>query len=218
MSIEPLPTGQQLLLQRLMATNVLADDDSKELFDTMEETMTQPTESSQSQDPLMGHGITTLEEAFASINASLKPAFGLEIVTMIDTTEQAEESVRYHAVVNSHNVTDDSDDVVSKEAFGKAYNPHERAFVRKLLEAMVHDEDYSLKRKDCVNLRNDLEGGFKLDLNQAERVVQVLLDEQWLRISARQDDEDDNNSDDDEPKKKKRRMTIFVVTYHMPQN
>jgi hypothetical protein len=184
-TIQPLPRGQQLMLQYLMANHVMSDDEANETFQKLLE------QQQQGDEQVMGNA-ENLEEAFVSINRQLKPGFGLEIVTVVDTDPDTGDKAKYHAVVNTK-----ADEVAKKHAFETAFTVHERAFVRLLLKRLVEEEHFSLKRMDCINLRSDLEGGFKLQLNQAERLIQMLLDEKWLRVSTRGDDDDEEDENDD---------------------
>lgn len=158
----------------------------------------------------MGSGIDTLQKAFVSINRQLKPGFGLEIITMVDTSGNG--AKYYHAVVNTT-----ADEIAKSESiFSKSWNPHERAFVRLVMRALIdqnsddddeeEDDDddeldnnnddgknkkkasaIGIRRADLINLRSDLERGFKLNLDQATRVIAILLEEKWLRVSASTD-------------------------------
>lgn len=200
---EPLPRGQQLLLQRLMASHCIAGEEATEIFGSLvangKEFMgSDQNEDNQDDDSLfMGPGINNPQEAFVSINRQLKPGFGLEIVTMVDTT--GKRAKYYHAVVNT------AADKVAKSAniFAKSWNPHERAFVRQVIGLLVEQQDEDdeeeedaestsknktnsvtgIQKKILINQRGHLSGGFSLTVGQAERVVQVLLDEKWLRVS-----------------------------------
>lgn len=213
---EELPRGQQLLLQRLMAHHCMSNKEATRTFETLvaqgkeymidEEDEDEELEGNENGDEqviarFMGQGISTLQEAFVSINKQLKPGFGLEIVTMVDTSGTS--AKYFHAVVNTA-----ADEVAKNEhVFSKSWNPHERAFVRLVMGALVdqnnNDDDdensddevdeenrnkdqgmVGIRKADLINLRSEISGGFKVSLEQAERVISVLLDEQWLRISA----------------------------------
>lgn len=162
---------------------------------------------------IMGPGINTVREAFVSINRQLKPGFGLEIITMVDTGG-GNGAKYFHAVVNTA-----ADEVAKSETiFSKSWNPHERAFLRLIIKALVEqsngndddddeedndndddeDEDdnrtkkkkasvVGLRRADLINLRSELEGGFKLTLDQATQAIGILLEEKWVRVSASTD-------------------------------
>ncbi len=192
LQVQPIPPGLQMLLQRLMAAHVMDDETAKQVFQDL---MAQPVDEEE-EDPtsMMGQGVTNLQEAFMRINRQLKPAFGLEIVTMVDgtgntstkTTTKTAAATKYHAVINTQ-----CDEAAKSHSFIKAYTPHERAFLRLLMQRLVEEEH--LKRKDCINLRSSLENGFKLNLEDAERMVQVLLDEEWLQVSHYPDDDEEEN-------------------------
>ena len=218
---EELPRGQQLLLQRLIANHCVSNKEATRIFESLvahgNDYITEKEnesedgegtgdgdEDTKGNNNIMGKGIDTLENAFVSINRQLKPGFGLEIITMVDTSGNG--AKYYHAVVNTA-----ADEIAKSEnVFSKSWNPHERAFVRLVMGALVDqsgndkeddtDDDNSvddddeinkkksgvtgIRRADLINLRSELEGGFKLTLDQATRVVAILLEEKWLRVSA----------------------------------
>uniref|UniRef100_A0A7S4AQI4 Non-structural maintenance of chromosomes element 1 homolog n=1 Tax=Pseudo-nitzschia australis TaxID=44445 RepID=A0A7S4AQI4_9STRA len=218
---EELPRGQQLLLQRLIASHCVSDKEANRIFDSlaggdyMDEDENENEYDEGDNHPassIMGPGIDSLKAAFVSINRQLKPGFGLEIITMVDTSGSAStRSKHYHAVVNTT-----ADEIAKSETvFSKSWNPHERAFVRLVIRALVdqcededEDEDddndddddddeegggkrrgkkpssIGIRRADLINIRSDLEGGFKLTLDQATRVIGILLEEKWLRTSG----------------------------------
>ena len=212
---EPLPRGQQMLLQRLIAKHCITSGKAEKEFKTLvanwkdyasrndDDDDGDEEEENQNQGKVnfMGPGINTLEDAFVSINRQLKPGFGLEIVTLVDTFDN---NTHYIAVINTM-----ADEIAKKETvFAKSWNPHERAFVRLVMRSLVDqaeneddddddddDEDDdknsrpSIRRADLINLRSDLEGGFKLSLDHATRVVGILLEEKWLRTSLTGDSE-----------------------------
>ena len=207
---EELPRGQQLLLQRLMAHHCMSNKEATRTFESLvaqgkEYMVDEEDEDEENIDGdeqviarFMGQGIDTLQDAFVSINKQLKPGFGLEIVTMVDTSRSG--AKHFHAVVNTA-----ADEIARNEhVFSKSWNAHERAFVRLVMGALVdqnsdddendeeeEDDDRNrnqglvgIRKADLINLRSELSGGFKLTLEQAERVIEVLLDEQWLRVSS----------------------------------
>jgi hypothetical protein len=224
---EPLPRGQQMLLQRLIAKHCVPSNKAEKEFNTLvanwkdyagknddddddeeEEEEEQDQNQNQGKVNFMGPGIDTLEDAFVSINRQLKPGFGLEIVTLVDTFHN---NTHYIAVINTM-----ADEIAKKETvFAKSWNAHERAFVRLVMRALVdqaenddddddddddnddNDDDDndkksrpSIRRADLINLRSDLEGGFKLTLDHATRVVGILLEEKWLRTSLAGDSDE----------------------------
>ncbi|KAG7363433.1 Nse1 non-SMC component of SMC5-6 complex [Nitzschia inconspicua] len=211
LDIQPLPAGQQMLLQRLMANHVMSNDKAKLTVSSLLEEVGENAMGS----------TENLSQIFSNINQQLNPAFGLEIVTMVD--KSGEKAVKYHAVVNTQ-----CDDVAKQYSFEKAFTAHERAFIRLLMQRMV--EEGTMKRKDCINLRSTLTKGFKLSLDDAERMVQILLDEEWLRVSARQensdDEEEEEDGENDEPsqssrkrqKKKLRRESVQIKMELAPRS
>ena len=161
---QPLEREQQLLLQRVLASHCMSHKEAERVFNELQV----PNAS--------------LEEAFETINRQLTKGFGLEIATVVlDRT-------KYHSVINLRN------DEVSGDAFEMHYNAHERALVRLILEkfAQTDDDDdeegggtvMTLPKKDLVNLRNDLKEPYRLTVAQAEHVVEMLLDEKFIRIST----------------------------------
>jgi len=228
---EELPRGQQLLLQRLIANHSMTSKEATRIFEELvlhtkdyldenedvfedgeqEGAGSGSANGSRDKNNFMGQGIGTLQDAFVSINRQLKPGFGLEIVTMVDTSGNG--AKYFHAVVNTA-----ADEVAKSDTvFSKSWNPHERAFVRLVMRALVDqnsnddndddddeddnddddDEDngkrkrkskkaqvLGIRRADLINLRSDLDRGFKLNLDQATWVIAILLEEKWLRVSA----------------------------------
>ena len=203
-----------MLLQRLMANHCMSTKEVTRTFESLVASGNDYMDENEDEEgtvnfaegdaTIMGPGINTLQEAFVSINRQLKPGFGLEIVTMVDTSGKS--AKHFHAVVNTA-----ADEIARSESvFAKSWNPHERAFVRLVMGALVDlsnnnsndddeeeedDEDENrtsnknsseigIRRADLINLRSEIPGGFKLNLDQAERVIAVLLDEKWLRVSA----------------------------------
>jgi len=205
------------LLQRLIANHCVSNKDAQQIFDSLvangkdyidenEKLFDEDNggngyehgNNSNDSASIMGQGIDSLETAFVSINKQLKPGFGLEIITMVDTGNV--NAKHYHAVVNTT-----ADEIAKKETvFSKSWNPHERAFVRLVMQRLVeqqssgddNDDDDSdaesgnkkpsvvgLRRSDLINLRSELGGGFKLTLDQATRAITILLEEKWLRIA-----------------------------------
>ncbi len=156
-STQPLAREQQLFLQRVMASHCMSHKDAKRVFNELKV----PNQN--------------VEEAFETINRQLTKGFGLEIATVVF------DKTKYHSVINLRN------DEVSGSAFELHYNTHERALVRLILEKFAHVEDGSttLPKKDLINLRNDLEDPYKITtVAHAQHVVDMLLDEQFLRIST----------------------------------
>lgn len=210
---EELPRGQQLLLQRIFAKHCVSSDEAKRMFNSLTtkekyEFGNQDEEEDDDDTRFMGTGISSVEDAFVSINRQLKPGFGLEIVTLVDSSASRSNnntgSQFYHAVVNST-----ADEIAKKDTvFLKSWNPHERAFVRLVMRALVdrmddeegdegaedekEEEDggavtAGIRRADLINLRSELDSGFKLSLDEATRVVGILLEEKWLRVSVEPD-------------------------------
>lgn len=163
----PLEREQQLLLQRLMASHCMSHKEVKRIFEELQVSN------------------NSLEDAFETINRQLTKGFGLEIATVvIDRT-------KYHSVINLRN------DEISGKAFEAHYNAHERALVRLILERFAQcssvkqdDEEkeenivVTLPKKDLINLRADLQEPYKLTVDQATHVVDMLLDEHFLRMSS----------------------------------
>lgn len=149
--IRPLSQGQQLLLQRLVASHVVTDDDLLEVY-----------ESIKTSD--LGDMGRSLSNCLGTINASLGPAFGLEVRTValservapLSKSASSEEDddtpsssaknggaappVKYHSVVNKI-----SDAMSKSHAHHGPYarNPHELELLKLILEQIVerHLED-----------------------------------------------------------------------------
>jgi hypothetical protein len=161
---EPLAPGQQMLLQRLMASHVMAHEEAHEVFArTNDDTRCR-----------------SLEEYFRFINEQLKAGFGLEIATVVLN------GVKHHAVVNPH-----ADDDIAKSSFEKALPPSEREYTRKVLETLVQasgdegdDESPGNTRMVLINLRTKLDPKYKLSVQETENCLDRLLAEHWISYVA----------------------------------
>jgi hypothetical protein len=114
-----------------------------------------------------------LEESLPRINQQLTNGFGLEIATVILN------KTKYHAIINTH-----ADDVAK---LSEHFNPHERGLIRLIFATLVDSE--TAPRSKLINARGDLEEPLKLTAPGAEHVVEMLLEEEWLRVAT----EEDNN-------------------------
>ena len=168
---QPLAREQQLFLQRVLASHCVSHAEAKSLFKELKV----PNDS--------------LEDAFEDINRQLTKGFGLEIATVVlDKT-------KYHSIINLRN------DEVAADAFEHRYNTHEKALIRLMLAKFAQDESadddndddddeggrssavVSIPKKDLINLRTELEEPYKIgSVAQAEHVVDLLIEEQFLRI------------------------------------
>ena len=158
---QPLAREQQLFLQRVLASHCMSHKEAKLLFQELKV----PNDS--------------LEDAFEDINRQLTKGFGLEIATVVlDKT-------KYHSIINLRN------DEVAGDAFEHRYNTHEKALIRLMLAKFAqddHDDDdgrstVSIPKKDLINLRTELEEPYKIgSVAQAEHIVDLLIEEQFLRI------------------------------------
>lgn len=148
---EPLTRGYQLFLQRLMAVHVLNDDDAIKLHEELNDTRSK-----------------SLEQSLGIMNQQLSTGFGLEVATVnLD-------GMRYHAIVNS-----DAEDAIAQASFSLVFTPHERAYIRMVLEKLCEDE--TAPRMDLVNLRTNLKDPYKpIAIDAAEHVLDSLLEEHWL--------------------------------------
>jgi len=148
---EPLTRGHQLFLQRLLASHVMNDDYAKKLHEQLNDTRSK-----------------SLEQSLSIINEQLSAGFGLEVATVNI------EGMRYHAIINPH-----SDDTIAKASFTHIFTPHERAFIRLVLEKLVETEHAA--RMDLVNLRMALKDPYKaIPIDAAEHCIDTLLEEYWL--------------------------------------
>ena len=168
---EPLPREQKLMLQRLMAAHVMEDNEAKQTFAAIHNSLEKDDSGVDVR--------LSLEECFSEINQQLTKGFDLEIATVVlDQT-------KYHAVINSH-----ADDV-SKLSFDHHFDAHDRHFIMLIIEHLVDkDEGEGIPKKDLINLRGDLKEPYKQSLAGAEHIVDALIEEQWIRLS--QDDRDKN--------------------------
>ena len=148
---EPLTRGHQLFLQRLLAAHVMNDEEAKKLHEELNDTRSK-----------------SLEQSLVIMNEQLSAGFGLEVATVNI------QGTRYHSIVNL-----DADDAIAKASFSHVYTPHERAFIRIVLEHLVETE--KAPRMDLVNLRQKLTDPYKpITIDAAEYCIDSLLEEFWL--------------------------------------
>ncbi len=144
-SIQPLSAPQKRLLQRLLACHVLPDNALQMLWDEIRNTV--------QQGEAFGRDV---KHTIGLINRSLKPAFGLEIrsvVLSLDTNdEMSGETVVYHSVVNCHR--DHVSTTFANPALSK--NPHEFALLRLIVERLV--ETFTRTIHDEQENENDEDG------------------------------------------------------------
>ncbi len=164
-TINPLTNSQKLFLQRLLVAHVLTDEKAKDLYQSIQEKFANVVNNDDGEtsgddddddDVDQGYMGNDFEHCLGIINASLMPAFNLEIGTVSlpavynpdgnrkssQDDEEEEEgrkkasstpSVKYHAIVNRSN-----DDVAQNYAAARtSLGPHELAFFRKVLEKLV---------------------------------------------------------------------------------
>mmetsp|Transcript_30476 Transcript_30476/g.55307 ORF Transcript_30476/g.55307 Transcript_30476/m.55307 type:complete len:317 (+) Transcript_30476:158-1108(+) len=159
--IAPLTNSQKLFLQRLLVAHVLTDDNAKQLYQSIKEGFADVAPSQEEEEEEEGGGRdngdqgymgNNFEHCLGIINASLVPAFNLEVGTVSlpppynadndDEPSSAQKSpggrkrahlVKYHAIVNRSN-----DGIAQSHAFPLSKGgPHEMAYFRLALEKMV---------------------------------------------------------------------------------
>mmetsp|Transcript_10554 Transcript_10554/g.22886 ORF Transcript_10554/g.22886 Transcript_10554/m.22886 type:complete len:324 (+) Transcript_10554:83-1054(+) len=163
--IAPLTNSQKLFLQRLLIAHVLADQDAKQLYQSIKEGFADVAPVDDEGEEEEGEGRNggdqgymgnDFEHCLGIINASLVPAFNLEVGTVSLPPPYDEDGdddggrpsssssrspgsrkrphlVKYHAVVNRSN-----DAVAKAHAFPLVRGgPHEMAYFRLVLERIV---------------------------------------------------------------------------------
>lgn len=161
--IEPLTNSQKLFLQRLLVEHVLTDERAKDLYQSIRTKFAnvnnKNNDDGEDEDDEVDQGYMgdNLEHCLGIINASLMPAFNLEIGTVSlppaynpddenynnnNNNNNDEEDggrkkspalIKYHAIVNRSN-----DEVAKNYAASRsALGPHELAYFRKCLEKLV---------------------------------------------------------------------------------
>jgi hypothetical protein len=113
-----------------------------------------------------------LDESLPVMNQQLTKGFGLEVATVILN------KTKYHAIINTH-----ADDIAK---LSEHFNAHERGLIRLIFQCLV--EEPAQPRSKLMNLRGDLEEPLKLTLTGAEHVVEMLLEEQWLRVASAEEE------------------------------
>lgn len=205
-TIRPLSTGQQHLLQQLLALQVVTDSTCQKLYQTINQACP--------DNEIRRYMGETMEHCLGRINASLVPGFGMEIRTIEMSEEMNGSRVkkRYHAVVNRR-----ADDI-SKHWGAYTKTPHEIAFIKLILQRIVEseydekdEEDEEEKNRrvkrgmgssgkmhkiDLINLRNELDDVHKqkITLIDAERSLMAFCREGWLVSAFNQSEENNNDS------------------------
>eukprot|EP00980_Cylindrotheca_fusiformis_P001873 scaffold427_cov74-Cylindrotheca_fusiformis.AAC.3 len=163
-----------------MAAHVLDDKDAKSILrDIQQQQLTQDDNAATNANN--NNASASLEECFANINQQMTHGFGLEIATVVMDAS----TNKYHAVMNTHGGDD-----VSKKAFEKHFDAHDRQFIllilQHLVDATANDNDnvVVVARRDLYNLRGELQEPYRMTLQGAEHVVESLIQQQWLRISS----------------------------------
>ncbi|KAL3773444.1 hypothetical protein ACHAWO_011624 [Cyclotella atomus] len=224
-SIKPLSNSQKLFLQRLLVSHILTDNEARDLYNnirTQFANIVPDEEDNDGPDPsYMGN---SFDHNLGLINASLLPAFNLEICTLLlpppynpdDTPNNNASLIKYHAIVNKSN------DGIAKShgASSSIYGPHELAYLRLLLEKLVEHDNANNKsnhkgcmgimnKMDIINTRNYLEGAHanKLSLASTESALEVFITEKWLVEMAPpgDDDSDDEDQEEEEERRKKKK-------------
>jgi len=151
---DPLPRGQQIFLQRLMASHTMTDDEARTLLQKLAE---QDGEDVDGNAGAMDSTTTiSLTKCFESINEQLKPSFGLEIVTMIDpynTTNN--KSKKIHAVIDA---IGSDDRIAAHTSYPHICGYQERVFFRAILQKIVdniNDGKCTTNRSTLINLRTE---------------------------------------------------------------
>ena len=162
--IAPLTNSQKIFLQRLLVSHVLTEDSAQSLYASIKENFKDVTPNVENEDDeeddededSTDHGYmgNDLAHCLGIINASLVPAFNLEICTVSlpppykksredGNNSQSQESndggrkraalTKYHAIVNRSN-----DNVAKSHAFPLSKGgPHEMAYFRLVIEKIV---------------------------------------------------------------------------------
>lgn len=164
---EPLTKGQQMLLQRLMANHVMTDAEATTLFEQIKE----------ANDIDIGR-CNDLKHALDKINKQLRRGFGLQIATMVSTSDILPPAgQKFHAIIDQH-----ADDV-AKESFLSHYDMNERAYLRIILEYLACTEPSPIvARSTLINQRLELKDPYKLSLDGAGTCIDKLIDEHWLTM------------------------------------
>jgi hypothetical protein len=161
-AIQPLSHGQKLFLQKLVAAHGWSDEEALQVYQQIKET------------DGGGRQHNSMDQCLASINASLKPGFGLEIRTISLYDAEQQKAIRHHSVVNAD----------PKASFLPYKQAHELAFIRLLLEKIIAgmNDKSPLSRMDAVNLRTELTGDHanKLSIDSAEQVLDQMESEKWV--------------------------------------
>lgn len=167
-SIRPLSNSQKLFLQRLMVAHVLTDNDAKNLYNNIRDNFSDvdvPSNADEEEDDDDNHNNnnrdesymgTTFDNCLGLINASLVPAFNLEISTMMlpppndpdnqlsDTSAESTPNsrrkkpalIKYHAIINRSNDTH-AKNYASPLVTATGGGSHELAYFRLIFEKLI---------------------------------------------------------------------------------
>lgn len=165
--VAPLSNSQKIFLQRLLVAHVLTDEHAKQLYQSIKEgfaDVAPPSQEDEEEEDEEGNAVSgggysgdqgfmgnNLDHVLGIINASLVPAFNLEVCTVTmpppyndddNDKEEGQQSssgrkrahlVKYHAIVNRSN-----DNIAQSHAFPMSKGgPHEMAYFRLALEKIV---------------------------------------------------------------------------------
>ncbi|GFH60516.1 hypothetical protein CTEN210_16992 [Chaetoceros tenuissimus] len=172
-NIRPLSVPQQRFLQRLFALHVVTTNNLKKIWQEIKDS---------SGDEVLG---PNLEETLATINRSLKPAFGLEIRSVVvdveveddENDEGGTKTVRtpFVSIVNLH-----GDDLVEsgnedEESDDEGESSNRRRKRNRGCNA-------SMSRMDMINMRTELKGihAGKLTISQVELLLNQCVEEGWF--------------------------------------
>ena len=163
--IAPLTNSQKLFLQRLLVSHVLTEESAQQLYASIKETFKDVApvveddedddEDDNNNNGDQGYMGNNLAHCLGIINASLVPAFNLEVCTVSlpppykiqknnDTQSLSQDNgggkkraalTKYHAIVNRSN-----DNVAQSHAFPLSKGgPHEMAYFRLIIEKIVEN-------------------------------------------------------------------------------
>ena len=159
----PLPPSHQKFLQRLLSCHALTEQDANEIWQQYN-----------------NNNNDNAKIPFGAMNAQLTAGFGLEICSI------KLQGTKYHTLINQHA------DKMSELAFDHEFTPHQRAYIRAVLERLVvahtandeEEQEEGVSRMDLINLRTTISKPFTMpSIQDATDTLDRLLDEHWLMLS-----------------------------------
>lgn len=209
-SIRPLSPRQQLLFQKLLVYKVVSESQLKSLWSS--------TANKYNSNINDANNNSCDQQILKVINQSIKPAFGLEIRSVV-LSLQGRENTTYYAIINLQ--PDLQAQTYACPQLSKQ-NPHLLALFHLIIQRLIDSSSNNdglksrklglgstLSRMEMINMRMELmeekaANETKVPLGHAESLVSWLEEQRWMvpvSHNGDEDHDDDKDEDDDEEEK-----------------